>query len=156
MGTASRWPRRHPLLAAWVLLAFCVRALVPAGYMPGHGGLMPCPSAGPVPASAVPLMDMPSMQGMDMSAMDASAMAMHGMHHHALPQGAHAGHGGGTGNEHSCPYASAVAQLAPGHDPAPAAWLAFVSSDVAPAHDVPLPRAPIPCSRLPRGPPASA
>lgn len=68
-----------PLLAL-LAFAFLLRIIVPTGWMPAHGtvGIMPCPSAAPVPAQ----------------------VAQHGTGDHA---GMHAMHPGGAGHEQGAP-----------------------------------------------------
>ena len=140
---------RHPLLAALLLAAFCARALIPAGYMPGEGGLVLCPAVAPAPAAPA------APHGMD-----------HGMHAHA-----HAGHASHAAAADTvpdpvpspahdagalCPFASASAALAAA--PAPVRVLAL--EPVAPPAALPrptfVPRGTVVPTRLPRGPPPFA
>jgi hypothetical protein len=64
---ALRWAR-NPWLAVLLLAALFGHALIPAGYMPGAGGLVLCPGYAPAAvntgADAIAHDDMP---GMDMS-----------------------------------------------------------------------------------------
>jgi len=145
---------RNPILAALLLVTFLARALVPAGFMPGPGGLMLCPAYGP-PAGALHLAMSHDMSSMDMSGMDMSTMDMSGMAH---PSGKPV-HGSGAPDHESsslCPFAAAAAPMATGH----AALLsvaAIVDARAVRIPDLPfVPRGTIVPTRLPRGPPSLA
>lgn len=146
-GTAIRLARNPPL-AALFLLAFCARALIPSGYMPGPGGFVICHGFLPAPGAGAHAM-----------AHDMSGMGMHGVHEaagdephaggHPLPK-PETGHDGST----VCPFAAAATTMAGGHGFA----VPDVVHRVAARIDLPLrpcvPRATIVATRLPRGPPA--
>lgn len=137
------------MLAALLLVTFFARALIPAGFMPGPGGLMLCPYYGPA-ASAVHADMGHDMSGMDMSAMDMSGMDRAGV--------AHPAHGGSQGHEGStlCPFAAAATAVASGLTAMPSAVVAVTPATVR-RPDLPfIPRGTIVPTRLPRGPPALA
>lgn len=135
---------RNPILAALLLSAFVARALVPAGFMPGAGGLVLCDGYAASAANAMQAM------GHDMSAMD-MAGAGHGANH--------ATHGGGSADHAGsslCSFAAAATTMASGHT---AILAVFVSADAGQVQlpDLPfIPRGTIVPTRLPRGPPSLA
>lgn len=152
---ARRWP------TALLVAVLACRALVPAGYMPGMGGIMLCPGYAPVPAASAADamtahgMAAHSMAGMDMSSMDMSAAEMASLHGGAAP-----GHGSAHdhGDEHSlsgqCVFAAAagMAAVAPaGLSPLPPE---LVPTTTAFPPERVLPRGRIVPTRLARGPPA--
>jgi len=148
---AIKWAQNPPL-AALLLVAFFSRALIPAGFMPGPGGLVICPGYMPAPGAATPQSmshDMPAMQmaGMDMSGMDMAHQAGH------PPKD-----GGSPDHEGSslCPFAAAAMTMVSGHF----ATLVSVSHVVTPRIDLPsqpvVPRGTIVPTSLPRGPPSLA
>jgi hypothetical protein len=107
------------------------RALIPAGFMPGAGGIVLCSGYAPVPA-----MDMP---GMDMSG--------------SADQGA-----GGPTQRHGvefCPYTAVASVMAAGHAAALTTFTPFVPSDGVFPPEKSLPRGTIVPTSLPRGPPLS-
>ncbi len=145
---ARRWP------TALLVAALACRALVPAGYMPGMGGLMLCP--GYAPAPAVHAVAHADLGGMDMPGMDMTAMA--GMSMAAMHAGQAPGHADGHGGEHSlsgqCVFAAAagMAAVAPaGLSPLPPE---LVPTTTAFPPERILPRGRIVPTRLARGPPA--
>jgi hypothetical protein len=149
---AIRWAR-NPLLAALLLVAFGSRALVPAGFMPGPGGLMLCPGHTPVAASSDSHPMQHDMSGMDMAGMDMTA----------VPTAHHTGHGGDSGSDGShegmtlCPFAAAAGALAS----VPTAHASVIHVEVVSTTvDIPpqpaFVRSTIVPTRLPRGPPAAA
>jgi hypothetical protein len=140
---ARRWP------TALLVAVLACRALVPAGYMPGMGGLMLCPGYAPVPATRAAH----DMAGMDMSSMDMAAPGMAAMH-----AGHGADHGPAHGSEHAlsgqCVFAAAagMAAVAPaGMSPLPPE---LVPTTTAFPPERILPRGRIVPTRLARGPPA--
>lgn len=133
----NRW------LQAILLSAFLVRALIPAGFMPGPGGLVFC--SGYAPAAAGGLAMNHDMSGMDMS----GAAAAHHSHHGSTDS--KSGHDGTV----PCPFAAAAGTLASASSAhALATFAAFVSTKV----DLPPPpalvRDTVVPARLPRGPPS--
>ena len=145
---------RNPILAALLLVTFFTRALVPAGFMPGPGGLMLCPAYGPSTAAVHAAMghDMPSM---DMSDVDMSTMDMSGMLH----TGSHRSHGGGPQDHEgssACPFAAAVTAMASGHTSVYSVAIYCESRSVQLPEQRFVPRGTIVPTRLPRGPPSLA
>jgi hypothetical protein len=141
---AISWAR-HPLTAMLLLVAFCTRALIPAGFMPGPGGLIVCPAD--LPARNAPHMMQHDMSTMDMSSMDMSGMAGAGQHAH---------HGNSPEHEAStlCPFAFAAGTVASIHVVALALIVSSNSEPVQfPLHSY-IPRGTIVPSLLPRGPPS--
>ena len=137
--TAIKWAR-NPLLAALLLVAFCIHAMIPAGFMPGPGGLILCYGHSDS--------DMRSMAGMDMAGMDSSSPSAPHLSHH---------HGGGApehGRSTECPFAASAASLAA----CLFALLLFAFALVRQSTSLPpepIPRrSPVVPTRLPRGPPA--
>jgi len=123
------------------------RLLIPAGFMPGPGGLVLCTGHGPM------IMSMPSdMAGMDMSAMDMSGMDT-SQHAGTLGQRGHVPDHESSG---VCPFAAAAATIAAMDVPSLSVHSPFVSSDIASAPQPFIPRGTIVPTRLPRGPPALA
>jgi len=142
---AIRWARK-PWLAALLLVALGSRVLIPAGFMPGPGGLVLCSGHGPM------IMSMPSdMAGMDMGSMDMSGMDT------SQPAGI-PGHGGHAPDHESmgiCPFAAAAGTMAVLDAPSISVHSPFVSTDIdLPAQPF-IPRGTIVPTRLPRGPPAN-
>jgi len=143
---------RNPTLAALLLVTFFARALVPAGFMPGPGGLMLCPAYGPPTGTLhvamgddMSTMDMP---GMDMTTMDISGMA------HAGGELLHGGGSRGHGSSSLCPFAAATNTIASGHTSFLSVAVAVEAGLVLPP-DLPfVPRGTIVPTRLPRGPPS--
>jgi hypothetical protein len=138
---AIRWARK-PWLAALLLIALGSRILVPAGFMPGHGGLVLCTGHGPMTLTMAY-----DMAGMDMGSMDMSP-------HAGIPrQGGHAPDHESIG---ICPFAAAAATMAVLEVPSLSLHSRFVSTDI----DFPpqrfIPRGTIVPTRLPRGPPVLA
>jgi hypothetical protein len=148
--TAIIWAR-NPLIAALLLVAFCARALVPVGFMPGPGGLVICdghaPAQGALASTVTRAM---SSTDMDMPGMDMGV--------HAAQQGGHASNkGGAPAHEQStpCVFAAAATTMATAH--------AYAPGPVVTAHVVALritlstqpiaPRGTLVPTRLPRGPP---
>jgi hypothetical protein len=135
---------RNPWLAALLLVTFFARALIPAGFMPGPGGLILCHGFTPASHTASQAMDH------DMSSMDMSGMAHHG---------GHPSHDGGGQNHESsslCPFAAAATTMATGHS-AVFTLSAAVETGSIQLPDPPfVPRGTIVPTRLPRGPPAFA
>lgn len=145
---AIRWAR-NPLLAALLLAAFLGRALIPAGFMPGPGGLMLC--SGYAPNVQTNFHD---MSGMDMSGMDTSGMDISaaGTAH----RDGDAGHGG-RAPDHTrseiCPFAAAAMTMVAFNAPVVVVHSYVVSTElIIPAPPV-VPRGTIVPTRLPRGPP---
>jgi hypothetical protein len=137
---AIKWAR-HPLAATLLLVAFCTRALVPTGFMPGPGGLIVCP--GDLPGHAIS-----HMMHHDMSAMDMSSMV--------VDADRHAHHD--TRSEHEgstlCPFAAAAGTAANVHVLALTLAVSSESEPVRfPLHSY-IPRGTIVPSLLPRGPPS--
>lgn len=135
---------RNPLLAALLLVAFCAHALIPAGFMPGPGGVVICHGYLPGPESSSQPM------GHDMSAMDMSGMS----HHGGQPS-----RGGGSQDHLGsslCPFAAAATTMVSGHT----AVIAVAGAGESGAIQLPdqplVPRGTIVPTRLPRGPPSLA
>jgi len=132
-----------------VLVAFALRALVPTGYMPGHGGLVICDGYAPASAAAPTFaMNMADMTDMDMSAMDISSPVEHPSKGGSTP-----GHDGFS----LCPFAAAATNMAMGQS---VAFTAVAARIVIPRIQFPperfIPRGTIVPTRLPRGPPSAA
>lgn len=153
---AIKWAQ-NPALAALLLVAFFSRALIPAGFMPGPGGLVICPGYTPAPGAATPQSmshDMSAMQmaGMDMSGMDMSGMDMAHQAGHPAKDGGSPDHEGSS----PCPFAAAAIAMVSGHF----ATLVSVSHVVTPRIELPsqpvVPRGTIAPTSLPRGPPSLA
>ena len=144
--TAIKWAQ-NPALAALLLVAFLSRALIPAGFMPGAGGLVVCHGYTPAPGTMTAHRMSHDMAGMDMSGMDMSQHTGQPSKTGGLP--AHEGSG-------VCSFAAAAATMASGH----VAALASVIHVVTPRIDLPpqpfVPRGTIVPTRLPRGPPVLA
>jgi len=146
---AIKWAR-NPLLAALLLVTFFARALVPAGFMPGSGGLMLCPAYGPsTGALHAPMTN--DMSTMDMSGMDMAGMDMSGMVDH----GEHSSHGGGSRNHEGslCPFAAAATTMASGHTAVLTSSVAIETGSVLLPDQPFVPRGTVVPTRLPRGPP---
>jgi len=133
-------------------MAFCSRALIPAGFMPGPGGLMICPSYASLPSAASTGSMSHDMPGMDMSAMDMVGMDMSHDSDQVPDDGGSSRHEGSP----LCPFAAAAVPMAS----------SLVTVILAVVHDVTLridlpyqaviPRDAIAPTRLPRGPPSFA
>lgn len=150
---AIKWAR-NPILAALLLVTFFARALVPAGFMPGPGGLILCSGYAPASDAAVHSMAH-DVSSMDMSGMDMAGMDMSGMAH----QGSHPSHSGGsTDHEASslCPFAAAATTMASGHTAVFAVTVAVEGGSVQLPDQPFVPRGTIVPTRLPRGPPSLA
>lgn len=140
---------RNPMLAALLLVTYFARALVPAGFMPGPGGLMLCPAYGPSVSA------LHAAMGHDMSTADMSGMDMAGM--------AHAG-GGPVHGTHSqdhdgsslCPFAAAATTMVSGHTAIASVAVAVETGAVLLPEPPFVPRGTIVPTRLPRGPPSLA
>jgi len=119
----------RPFVIAVLLVTWTCRALVPLGFMPGPGGLMLCPSYGPVagahgfapnPSGSRSVSPVPgthssgnTVSGADMPGMDMPGMDMSGMDRGRPAQGH--GHGGGhSGHDRAgtCPFAALASQMA--------------------------------------------
>ena len=134
-----------------LLLAFCSRALIPSGFMPGPAGLVICngythaaiaasgTTAHPVAAMATVDMD---MAGMDMPAPGA----------HSSKDGGNPGHDGST----PCPFAIAATAMASGHPAIFVVALRFTAEATQLPPESFVPSGTIVPNRLPRGPPAVA
>ncbi len=154
--TAIRWAR-NPLLAALLLVAFCTRALIPAGFMPGPGGLVICNGYAPArgDATSQPISHDTSATGM--AAMDMAGIDMSGM-----DMSKHAGQNPNDGGSpyhmasNLCPFAAAATTMAS----SPTAVLVAVVHSVTHRIELPnqaiIPRDTVVPTRLPRGPPAQA
>ena len=145
--TAIRWAR-NPVLAALLLVAFCSRALIPSGFMPGPGGLTICDgyiSAATQGMSAAAI-GMAQMDTSDMSGMDMSSATEHPSTGSGAPS-----HEGTS----LCPFAAAATTLAP---MAQGAALVVIAHTITPRIYFPperfVPHGTIVPTRLPRGPPA--
>lgn len=150
---AIRWARK-PWLAALLLVAFCSRALIPTGFMPGPGGLILCNGYAPNPHTVSQTMDH-DMSAMGMSGMHMAGMDMAGMAHH----GSHPSHDGGTQDHEGsslCPFAAAATSMAAGHAALLAVSLAVESGAILLPEEPFIPRGTIVPTRLPRGPPSLA
>ena len=137
---------RNPVLVALLLVAFCARALIPTGFMPGPGGLILCDGH----------MSAPSATASPAMVHDMSAMAMSGedmAHHadHASQDGGSPAHPGST----FCPFAAAATPMASSHAASLLAVHSVVTKLDLPSARV-VPRGTIVPTRLPRGPPSSA
>lgn len=145
---------RNPWLATLLLVAFCSRALIPTGFMPGPGGLILCNGFAPS-AHIVSHTTDHDTSSMDMSGMDMAGMDMAGMTHHA----GHPSHDGGTQDHEGsslCPFAAAATSMAAGHTVLLAASEAVESGAVQIPEQPFVPRGTIVPTRLPRGPPSLA
>ena len=149
--TAHRW-LKNPWFAALLLTALFSRALIPAGFMPGQGGLVICNGYTSVRGGIATQDISHEMPAMEMAGMDMSGM---GLAHQA-------GHlskdGGGPDHEGSslCPFAAAATSMASSYTPVRVA----IVHTVVPRIDFPaqpfVPRGTIVPTRLPRGPPTVA
>jgi hypothetical protein len=147
---AIRWAQ-NPLLAALLLAAFFSRALIPAGFMPGPGGLVLCNGFGPAPTTVSQAMSH-DMSTMDMSGMDMAGMDMPGMAH----AGGHPAHGGGSQDHEGsslCPFAAAATTMASSHASLLSVTVAVDSRPVLLPEQPFVPRGTIASTSLPRGPP---
>ncbi len=145
---------RYPMLAALLLVTFFARALVPAGFMPGPGGLMLCPAYGP-PSGTFHVAMSHDMSSMDMSGMDMAAMDMSGMAH----PGDEPAQGSGSQDHESsllCPFAAAATTMANGHTTIPSVGVDVETGPVVLPERPFAPRGTIVPTRLPRGPPLLA
>lgn len=155
-GTAIKWAR-NPLLAALLLVAFCTHALIPAGFMPGPGGLVICNGYASARGGAATQPNSHDLSAMGMSSMDMPGMDMSGMDM--------ANHAGRTPSDRGlpyhlgsslCPFAAAATTMAS----SPTAVLVTAAQPVAHRIDLPhqaiVPRDTVVPTRLPRGPPALA
>lgn len=132
---------RRPLLTALLLVAFGMRALVPAGFMPGPGGLVICPAG-----------------------MAAAMPDSHGMSHHmaGMHEAQHAGHAEDSrpSTTHSasefCAFAAAAAVMAGGYTCFTVAIVEHIDQRLDPSYQPFVPRGTIVPTRLPRGPPLLA
>jgi len=128
---------RNRWLQAILLIAFLARAMIPAGFMPGPGGLMICSGYAPITSAANAQTMHDDMPGMDMP----------GMH-----MAQHSGHEGSS----LCPFAAAATTMASGHG-AVNTVSTLVESVAVQLPEPPLvPRGTIVPTRLPRGPPGLA
>jgi hypothetical protein len=136
--TAIKWAQ-NPVLSA-LLLAVCFsRVLIPAGFMPGPGGLVICFGYTPAPVAAAA----GSMRD-DMSGMDASQHSSH-----STPGDRSSEHDGAS----LCPFAAAATTMASGHAAVPAAFVHSVTRGNNVPRQPLVPRGTIVPTRLPRGPP---
>jgi len=153
---AHRW-LKNPWFAALLLTAFFSRALIPAGFMPGPGGLVICSGYTSVRVGIAAQDISHEMSAMEMAGMDTSGMDMSGMGL-AHPAGHPSKDGGGPDHEGSslCPFAAATTSMASTYTPV----LVAVVHTVVPRIDLPsqpfVPRGTIVPTRLPRGPPTVA
>jgi hypothetical protein len=150
---AIRWAR-NPLLAALLLVAFCSRALIPTGFMPGPGGLILCQGFAPGPPTVSQAMSH-DMSTVDMSGMSMAGMDMSGMAH----QGGQPSHGGGSQDHEGssvCPFAAAATAMASGHASVHSVAVGAESGSVLLPELPFVPRGTIVPTRLPRGPPSLA
>lgn len=143
--TSIKWAR-SPALAALLLVGFLARALIPAGFMPGAGGLIQCSGYAPAPG-ALGLSMTHDMSSMNMSGMDMSAMDHQGKH--TSHDGRSPGHDGSS----PCPFAAAASTLAPGHSAVPTDSMAVEPGAVPLPNPSFVPRGTTVPTRLPRGPP---
>ena len=153
---AIRWART-PWLAVLLLVTFFARALVPAGFMPGPGGLMVCSGYAPVAAGPAAHQMPHDMSGMDMAGMDMSSMDMSGM---AMSgDSGSLGHGG-HGSDHEgmgiCPFAAAATTMSAPHAVSAVTFAQLIPAAIEPPPQEFIPRGTIVPTRLPRGPPSLA
>ena len=148
--TAIKWGK-NPLLATLLMVAFCTRALIPIGFMPGPGGLILCDGYAAMSGAKAPhgmSHEMAGMAGMDMSGMDMPGMDSHPVHDDGASK-----HGGLS----LCPFAAAATAMASGHA---ALAVTELLPPVARKIELPslpfVPRTALVPSRLPRGPPMFA
>jgi hypothetical protein len=148
---AIKWAQNPPL-AALLLAAFLSRALIPAGFMPGSGGLVICPGYAPVPGAAAIRHMSHGLSAMEMAGMDMSGMDMAHQAGHPSKDGGSPDHEGSS----LCPFAAAAVAMVSGH----LATLVSVNHVVTPRVDLPsqlvVPRGTIVPTSLPRGPPSLA
>lgn len=136
---------RHPIVAALLLLAFCSRALIPVGFMPGPGGLVVCDGHGAAQAAS---------SAHDMAGMDTGEMNMSGTVMPSQPM--HSSGGKPAKHEDStlCPFAAAVTAMATA---GLGAALCVTARAIVPRVHFPpdrfLPTGTIVPTSLPRGPP---
>ena len=150
---AIKWAR-NPWLAALLLATFFSRALIPAGFMPGPGGLILCNGFTPASHAVSQTMEH-DMSAMDMSGMDMAGMDMSGTAHH----GGHPSHDGGSQDHESsslCPFAAAATTMATGHTAAFTVSAAVETGSILLPDQPFVPRGTIVPTRLPRGPPSLA
>lgn len=109
MNAFRKWAQDRCLLAL-LLAALAVRAVIPAGFMPGAGGVMLCPGYAPSTVSAGIAAGESDMSGMDMPGMESPETGPpdSGSAPHRTPHGpTHAGMA-------VCPFAAAASlQAAP-------------------------------------------
>ncbi len=157
--TVFRWGS-HPLLVTLLMTAFCARALIPLGFMPGPEGLVLCPGYASMHGlSAPPAMsrEMAGMAGVDMSGMDMSATDMPATDMSAMKS--HFSHDGMLkhGSLSLCPFAVAATTMVSGHASVMAVVLLLpVARSIQPPSLPLVPRTAFPPNRLPRGPPTPA
>ncbi len=148
---AIKWAQ-NPALAALLLVAFFSRALIPAGFMPGPGGLVICTGQTPARGVATTQSMSHDMSDMDMSDMDMSGMDLAHQTGHSSKDGGSPDHEGSS----LCPFAAAAVTAVSGH----LGTLVSVSHVVTPRIDFPaqpfVPRGTIVPTSLPRGPPSLA
>ncbi len=146
---------RNPWLAALLVVTFFARALIPSGFMPGAGGLIPCSGYAPLAAGSSTDHGPSDMSAMDMSGMDMSLMDMSGM---AMP--GHSGnpsHGGNAPDHESmgiCPFAAVGSTMAASHAVSVDAVAHLIPTSIEFPSQQFIPRGTIVPTRLPRGPPS--
>lgn len=143
---------RSPLVAALLLVAFCLHALIPVGYMPGPDGLVICSGYTPVPGPAIAHTMSATSMGDDM---DMSVVSTSGITHH----GAHPGKKGGVpehGGASLCPFAAAMAVMAGAQTAIPIGIARVVSTRIGVPPQQLVARATPAPTHLPRGPPTTS
>ena len=140
---AQRW-RRRTWFAVLLLVALVSRALVPMGFMPGHGGLMLCPAYASVPAVSA---------GPSASATPDAAMSDMDMGGNGHPAGGRP-HPPNDESNAVCPFAYSASSMVP-LPAVPAAALPVLQPTTGTLYvpEKTVPRGTIMPTRLPRGPP---
>lgn len=148
---ADRW-LKNPWFAALLLTALFSRALIPAGFMPGPGGLVICSGYTSVQGAIATQDTSHEMPAMEMAGMDMSKIGLTHQAGHPSKDGGQPDHEGSS----LCPFAAAATSMASGYTPV----LVAVVHTVVPRIDLPsqpfVPRGTIVPTRLPRGPPTVA
>ena len=147
---AFRWART-PWLQWVLLIALLARSTIPAGFMPGHGGLMLCSGYTPVASESVAK---PIAQAMAMSGMTMSGMDMFG---HAEST-SRPGHSPNHEPSCLCPFAAVAAATSLASEPSTllVAFTGILTHRIDFPSEPFRPRGTIVPTRLPRGPPSLA
>src|SRR5579862_161149 len=103
MNQIAQYWRRRPWLSVLLLTALVSRALIPQGFMPGHGGLILCPGYAALPAmnsgpTASDVSDV-AISRIDMTGMDVNVRG-------------HPAGGAPHANTSTCPFAAVASVIA--------------------------------------------